>query len=517
MLLVDAFLGNAVSAISEVIEGFVTIAASTFAEFALSYVLDVMYDTFEMTFMETGIELAMNTLSGFRARVEQLFYMLRKQTIASQLLRGSDEEEETQMEDVMETICTFGTKCVGAFVLTPTLYFCWDFNAQLGFTGLWSTSRSSLLLFTLFCAVVFPFVWLQRAFGFNSQELFLGWRVHEYLKYARYRFANRTARWKGLELHVDESIEPALRSTDQLCFSSQWYFVLTLTAGGGVMFLLAICMLIQIQSYDPFSDVVVLPTLIAFIVALCAFGRRVLVGIAGAARLWSLRARTFDGSMADDRDIPDLMSGAPARRPMQRPNDQAPAGPAGPRAPLTSADLQSEAFREAFFAENKLWLLQHLSRTGYVPAGFAGAYRGPQLSSDDELSDEEARHGAHWRHASLALSPKTVHLLRHWAAAAILRAPGRLGRPARQLLTSDSSDEEAGRPSTWFPPSHPPAHVTSSILRGWLAAARSSAKRQVRADLSSATEATDSMASEEGEIPLDGDVVPDARFVLMGW
>jgi hypothetical protein len=51
------------------------------------------------------------------------------------------------------------------------------------------------------------------------------------MKYARYRYVNRTARWKGLEKVYDESIDYSLRTVDQMCFSSQFYFILGLARG----------------------------------------------------------------------------------------------------------------------------------------------------------------------------------------------------------------------------------------------------------------------------------------------
>lgn len=469
----------------------------------------------------------------------------------------------------MDSVGAYGGKAVGAFMIIPTLYMVWDFNAQLQFSSLWGIERAQvrsarwcarrrppshtaspaqLLLYMLFCAAVFPFMWVQRAFGFNAQELFLGWRVHEYLKYARYRFSNRTARWKALELHVDESIEPAMRSTDQLCFSSQWYFVLALNSVGGVMTMLGCHMLLMINgggggvyvnasgqsNYDPFGDIL-LPTIIFFEVAVAAAGRRLIVRLAGYARLWRLRTRSFDGGLDSiDTELGDAMSAAQRDAFFQGANVGAAGGfggvhgppPPGPPRALTSADLQSEAFRQRFLAENKLWLLDHLSKTGFVPAGtYTGpappGYYGRGLSSDDEPdgSDSERRHGAEWRSSPLYLAPASVQILRHWAAAAILRAPGRLGHPARQLLTSDSSEDEGtSSHSSQFPPFVPPSPVSCAVLLGWLAAARSSAAaaRLTRVSTLSSDD-SDQAAPAPARGPAPRPLGEDARFVALGW
>ena len=84
-LLVDVLLGCANSSFSEIVEGFVTIAANLFTDFALSYLLDVLYDTFEMTFLETGIELCFVWAAEIRKHLERQYYRLRKQTVVEQV------------------------------------------------------------------------------------------------------------------------------------------------------------------------------------------------------------------------------------------------------------------------------------------------------------------------------------------------------------------------------------------------------------------------------------------------
>jgi hypothetical protein len=51
--------------------------------------------------------------------------------------------------------------------------------------------------------------------------------LHDYLDYLAFRFTLRKARWKGDEgnENINTFIEKNLQSLDQLCFSSQFYFV----------------------------------------------------------------------------------------------------------------------------------------------------------------------------------------------------------------------------------------------------------------------------------------------------
>ena len=56
--------------------------------------------------------------------------------------------------------------------------------------------------------------------------------MYEYLRYAQQRFINRSERWKLKEKEQDESIDKNLRACDQLCFSTQFYFINALHSTG---------------------------------------------------------------------------------------------------------------------------------------------------------------------------------------------------------------------------------------------------------------------------------------------
>lgn len=74
----------------------------------------------------------------------------------------------------------------------------------------------------------------------NVEEWYHHAPIHDYLDYMRYRFATRKARWKGNEDFINTKIEEKLQSLDQLCFSSQHYFVLTLYVAGMCQMILGI-------------------------------------------------------------------------------------------------------------------------------------------------------------------------------------------------------------------------------------------------------------------------------------
>ena len=66
----------------------------------------------------------------------------------------------------------------------------------------------------------------------NLIEWYLWLSMHDYLDYLNFRFINRKARWKGNEKTMNNAIDPNSQSIDQLCFSSQFYFVTTIYVAG---------------------------------------------------------------------------------------------------------------------------------------------------------------------------------------------------------------------------------------------------------------------------------------------
>merc|ERR1711904_285098 len=83
----------------------------------------------------------------------------------------------------------------------------------------------------------------------HVQELFHGWKVYDYLVYTRYRYLQRETRWKGLEDSLDECIEEGMRTVDQMCFSSQFFFMSTIHTSG-ILFVTFSMMMMLKSNYN---------------------------------------------------------------------------------------------------------------------------------------------------------------------------------------------------------------------------------------------------------------------------
>ncbi len=177
-------------------------------------------------------------------------------------------------------------------------------------------------------------------------EMFHGWKIYDYLVYIRFRFLQREARWKGLEDTLDECIDEEMRSLDQMCFSSQYYMMMTVAVNGIVYFVLGVQMMVH-QKYNFLGD----PALLAMIQFLLGAFHLLSLTLARFSlffNLWGIKGDEVGWKEAledeDDFDVPDmddLIDGDTT-------------------AYFMNHRITSETFRHKFLDYNRPWLIEKL-------------------------------------------------------------------------------------------------------------------------------------------------------------
>ncbi len=176
--------------------------------------------------------------------------------------------------------------------------------------------------------------------------MFHGWKIYDYLVYIRFRFLQREARWKGLEDTLDECIDEEMRSLDQMCFSSQYYMMMTVAVNGIVYFVLGVQMMVR-QKYNGLGDPALL-VMLPFFMGVFYLLSLILVRFSLFFNLWGIKHDDTAWTKAledeDDFDIPDmddLANGANAAYFMHH-------------------RITSETFRYKFLDYNRPWLIEKL-------------------------------------------------------------------------------------------------------------------------------------------------------------
>merc|ERR1719498_932883 len=101
--------------------------------------------------------------------------------------------------------------------------------------------------YLLFAIISIPFQFVADIMCLHCLELTHGWKIYDYLVYTRYRFLQRETRWKGMEDSLDECIDESLRTLDQMCFSSQYYMMMTVHVNGIFMFVIGVEMMLRAE------------------------------------------------------------------------------------------------------------------------------------------------------------------------------------------------------------------------------------------------------------------------------
>ena len=493
--------------------GLVTISADDFTDFTMSFYLELIIGLGEYVFLDGLMAFVATQWPKLRKAAGNLYLRLRKKTASLEELEGQvvEEEEESVVEDLMGFLASYAVSST-ALVMTPFyLYFYYDFNAQIQLSYLFGIRQKDLLIYLLFAGVIIIFQIVMDIIVFNTQELFHGWKVYEYMKYARYRFNHRTARWKGMETQFDESISPELRTVDQMCFSSQFYFILGMGGSGTFLFVLSISMMLRIN-YNMFKDPC-FTLIIGLMLGACSLTQRLAIIVADVGGLWKIKgARGFGDNLIQETgelpfDLNEFRKQATDRDSTRR---------SGGTGEFSLDDITSESFRHKFLEHNRNWLLEQLSslltpRTAKRFKKFGGRIKLRGGLSDDEDSDE----GEMRQFGEVKLTFAGQAVMRKWLIVARSRAPGRFRKHLAQLSESGTSDSEA-EAARFGPVRLSP--FASALVTGWLQSARQAKGTRKAKAIISDDSSSDSSSGSDEDTRFPPVVVSRAgRLVVQSW
>jgi hypothetical protein len=336
-------------------EMLITIGARDFLEFSMTFFIKVAM----LVALRLFIYPLMNTVSTLWPR----WRMLIDQAVSRKgLTRQQKKDRETMwkkinedielrtegVEPLLDAISLYSIEKVGNIMVPFMCMMLMYLYPETEIAEEYGINQHELLYYALFAFYMIPWMSGVDAFLLSSQELIYGWRVYDYFSYQRWRFANREHRW-NLFAQVDESITSSLQSIDVLCFSSQYYFILTtLTLGFGTnIFGVTICLRRQYSFLGdpvfPFIVATVVMTCEALL-AICTYIADLSVEAIAWEGIW--RVRQLQGTM-DDVVAAKLAIGEGRQEDLERERQEYLA-------------MNSETFRHKFIEKNRPWVLQHL-------------------------------------------------------------------------------------------------------------------------------------------------------------
>jgi len=483
---------------SMLIELTATMGADDFLDFVTSYFIELLVLVAMRVYIDPGVEVVLQRIE-LAQKLWAKYLERRKRQKEDDYFEDEDADEDDWMmdlddagrspvEEIVRFISGYSAEAL-SLIFTPFLIgIVWWADPHLLMSKSYGIKTSDFQFYMLFGVVMLVPTFVMDIFLHNIQELFHGWKVYEYFKYAAHRFDNRSCRWKGQEPLEDQSIEHEMRSIDLLCFSSQYYFLTSYFTTGLVMIIFGMQILLR-KEYNIFSD-----KMTPFVVALALVAIWCIKWVC-----WRLGKRfvwRFKPVAAEVDESGLALSAFEAKGDLELPMWGGDKGGDGGKG-FGGPDISSETFRHRFFIANKPWIMQQLKMSmsprsnlvgdndGYGDDPWVyddGAKLRTDVSDDEGTSDDWAAQKV----KPINLDSISKLIAQRWLA----RVRRRLGLPenpraALNISSEDESDDD-------FVPQDAArkrqvSHKTRAIAYLWLAQLRGvmPKQHQVNAQFSS--------------------------------
>ena len=259
--------------------GMATMGAADLSDFMQGFFLDSFLGIAQRIYIDPGIESMIEKVDW----VINIYHKYRKQQEAlrdeeadeDDDLWGDEEEEgiASPVEYIIGSYVGYSCEAVGNLFSPFSVLFIFWTEPIMKLGEKYAILQTDFKYFYMFGFVLIPFLQVKDLFLHNVVELYHGWKVYDYMKYCKHRYSKRQFRWKMVDPNEDESISEGIRSLDILCFSSQYYFIVSVMVLGQGITLMSIETLLRQQDrvktkppYNPFADKM-LPFIIAIMFA----------------------------------------------------------------------------------------------------------------------------------------------------------------------------------------------------------------------------------------------------------
>ena len=356
----ESLLSAPVMTAMGMVQTLVTLSANDFMDFLLSYVVELGFLILERMYTDPGQSAFLELISSIFSKLKRL---VQSTKLGQQIwkegasINGPASSSDNNGMDIVEKsetvepiLDSYGSYCCDTMSLfyTPfVIFLLMIFREEMAIPAIYGIKEKDMEYYVLFALVIIPFQFAADIFIHGSQELFHGWKLYDYLMYTRYRFLQREARWKGLEDTLDECIDEGLRSMDQMCFSSQFYMMLTVHVNGILYLVLGLQMMIRAQ-YNMFGDPVTL-ILIPYVGLCVLFVKNMVIWLGYRFNVWKIKHENTAWHAAlragQDFDGAELENVQAAVSHEMYTMDQR---------------ITSETFRHKFLNHNRSWLIDQL-------------------------------------------------------------------------------------------------------------------------------------------------------------
>jgi len=354
-------------------------------------------------------------------------------------------EKNEGLEALLGSVASYAAQTAALFLVPVALIFIRLFAHETKIPQGYQIRQADLDYYLLFCTIVVVPQLVANVFLLHVLETVHGYKIYDYFTYCDYRFRVRRKKWVG-DAALDRSIAHSWRSLDNMSFSSQYYYIVNLTAFGILFLYLGLTAMLR-NAYNPFAD----PVLLIFAAALSgavAPVRGLLRAGAGYVKLWQVAAEQA-GRRVDVATLNRLDHTSNVKTLVR--------------------NIQTNPFRHKFMRVNREWLIHNiaviLGGKNYL------ATAGPELQYLQAIYQRAVNAEA----IDLRLRQEQAQIATELAqmpynARAQAQRRGATAHAA-QVLVSDDSVSDIPAPNWQIPPGLARDHVRR-LARMWLAFAR---------------------------------------------
>lgn len=356
-MLKEMLMINPLVILVTVTEGLITMGADDFSDFILSYFVELCVMVVERLYLDPGLGEISKLWPRWMMQLKRSYgsnrRMTREEKAEEELeWRRINEEIELESEGIeplLDSYSGYSTEVSGLFIFPIINVILLIFYDEIGIAPKYGILENQMIYYILFAFYIIPFLLAMDVFLLNTQELVHGWKVYDYVSYQRYRFSVREHRWMLRSSLLDESISEGFQTLDMLCFSSQYYFIITLFAMGMIINMFGMTIYVNI-GYNPFADPVACLLIVLMIIGGELMGmvlRRmgdIKIMRIGWRGMWV--TKQIEGTVDDDVAA-KLAIGEGRQQDLEQERMELQA-------------LNSERFRHRFLERNRPWILQHL-------------------------------------------------------------------------------------------------------------------------------------------------------------
>ena len=164
-------------------------------------------------------------MKGLTIETEQ-FHEGRRQVLSKELIELE--------ENIDQTNGVAGRNC--SLVFAPfAILFMLIFSDETQFFQSYNTRVSWIPYYILFASFIIPFQVALEIVINHSYDTSFGVRMYNYMYLMKWRWNNRLTRWLLDDARLDTSLQETSQSLHHLCFSPQFYFVLSIAVASAIL------------------------------------------------------------------------------------------------------------------------------------------------------------------------------------------------------------------------------------------------------------------------------------------